>query len=70
MAEKYHVLPHTIMQATPAEFYLDLLLATLPEAGSQPRSLSPPPQERPAGQPSLAQQLQQYEVTANGGTWD
>jgi hypothetical protein len=69
MAEKYHILPHLIMQLTPAEFYLNLLLATIPDQ-HRTRRLSPPPQERTATLPSLAQQLAQYEVGTNGGTWD
>ena len=69
MAEHYHVLPHQILQTTPAEFYLNVLIMGLSRDGRQRQRLSQPPRERQAGEASLAQQLEalmQAQAALNG----
>ena len=64
LAEKYHVLPHQVLQTTPAEFYLNLLLAALDTTRRPPPS--PPPQARTAEQPSLLAQFEAVLGRGNG----
>jgi hypothetical protein len=58
MAEHYHVLPHQVLQTTPAEFYLNVLIMGLNRDGSTRQRLSTPPREREAGELSLAAQFE------------
>jgi hypothetical protein len=60
MAERYGVLPHTILQATPEELYLDLLV-TFP-----PDEIPRPPQPRRKGDPSWADLIRQMQGATHG----
>jgi hypothetical protein len=44
LAERYHLLPHQVLQSTPGELYLDLVL-TFPPDGPEPAARRPGPDD-------------------------